>query len=332
MFQRPHQLARAFAKAGYLFFYFTENKITDGVVGFYAVERSLFVCHLPLQFFRNLPGAILYIGSPWNRGLLSLFEHTPLIYDQYDDLEVSAGTPEDYQVLLSSANLVVVSSQRLYDAVQTRRPDAIQIPNGVDYDFIQKFKPASGDEPPDDLGEILALEKPLVGYSGALAEWFDYDLLRKAALALPGLEFVLVGVDYDHSLGQSAVLDLPNVHWLGMKDYTNLFHYVWRFDIGMIPFKINTVTLSTSPIKLFEYMACNKPVVTTALPECKRYPQVYIGEDFPQFLENITLALCAREDTEYLKSLNEIAVENTWDNRVEKIIAGLAQFNKHENS
>jgi glycosyltransferase involved in cell wall biosynthesis len=330
MFQRPHQLARAFAKEGYLFFYFTENKFTDGIVGFYQAEGSLYVCHVPLHLFRDLPCSILYIGSPWNRGLLTLFKGMPVIYDQYDDLEVSAGTLEDYQILLSSAKLVLVSSQRLYETVQAKRADVLLIPNGVDYDFIQTFKPAPGDNPPDDLIEILANGRPLVGYSGALAEWFDYDLLRQAALALPELEFVLVGVDYDLSLSHSAVLNLPNVHWLGMKDYDRLFHYVWRFDIGIIPFKINKVTLSTSPIKLFEYMACNKPVVTTALPECMRYSQVYIGVNYSQFLESIGLALHARDDAEYMKALSEVAMQNTWEKRVEKIITRFVQSNKSE--
>lgn len=323
MFQRPHQMARAFAKAGYLFFYCTDNQLTDGIQGFYLVERLLYVCNVPLQFFRGLPDSILYIGSPWHRGLLALFDDMPVIYDHYDGIEVSSAFPEDHQVLLAAAKLVLVSCQHLWDIVKVQRPDAVLLTNGVDYDFIQRFKPAPNEKPPEDLVEILAQGKPLVGYSGALAEWFDYELLMYSALSRPGFEFVLIGVNYDQSLGRSGVLALKNVHWLGMKPYSQLFQYIWRFDVGIIPFKINKITLATSPIKQFEYMACRLPVVTTALPECKRYPEILVAETQEQFVEQLDTGLRKKMDDRYLEVLELTARENTWESRVEQIITHL---------
>jgi glycosyltransferase involved in cell wall biosynthesis len=323
MFQRPHQMARAFAKAGYLFFYCTDNQLTDGIQGFYLVERLLYVCNIPMQFFRGLPDSVLYIGSAWHRGLLALFEDMPVIYDHYDDIEVSSAFPEDHQALLAVAKLVLVSSQYLWDIVKVRRPDAVLVPNGVDYDFIQRFKPEPHEKTPEDLVEILAKEKPLVGYSGALAEWFDYDLLKFSALSRPGFEFVLIGVNYDQSLDRSGVLALDNVHWLGMKPYSQLFQYIWHFDVGIIPFKINKITLATSPIKQFEYMACRLPVITTALPECKRYPGILVAETQEQFVERLDAGLRKKMDDEYLEILEHSAHDNTWESRVQKIIARL---------
>jgi glycosyltransferase involved in cell wall biosynthesis len=149
--------------------------------------------------------------------------------------------------------------------------------------------------------------------------------MREVVRACPDWEFVFIGVNYDESLIRSGILDsgLANLHWLGMKPYDELFHYVWRFDVGIIPFKVNDITLATSPIKLFEYMACAKPVVSTALPECKEYPGVFIAETTEQFIERLHWALHARTDEVYLRTIDQVAQQNTWDQLAEAIIARL---------
>jgi glycosyltransferase involved in cell wall biosynthesis len=259
---------------------------------------------------------------------LANFDNPLVIYDHYDDLGVWNARQEDHQYLLQNAKVVITTARGLFDKAQAYRPDILFAPNAVDYDFINRFRP-SGDEKisraPDDLKPILASGRPVIGYSGALAEWFDYDLVRESAKAHPNLEFVLIGVNYDQSLDRSGILQsgLDNIHWLGMKSYDELFRYVWRFDVGIIPFKVNDITLATSPIKLFEYMACAKPVVSTALPECKNYPGVFIAETVTQFSEHLESALEAGKDKTYLQTIDDVARQNTWGQRAEEIIAWL---------
>jgi glycosyltransferase involved in cell wall biosynthesis len=321
MFQRPHQLARAFARQGYVFFFCTNNERADAVVGFEQVEPGLYVSAAPLESFAQVERPMVYIGSPWHRPLVELFNHPLVIYDHYDDLEVSSARREDHEALLQRAEVVVVTSTRLWEGVRTERPDAVLAPNGVDYAWIQAAKPAPDQAPPADLEPILARGKPVVGYSGALANWFDYDLLRQVATERPELEFVLIGVSYDGSLEASGVLELDNVHWLGLKPYQELFPYVWHFDVGTIPFKVNEITLSTSPIKLFEYMAAGKPVVTTDLPECRATQGVCIATGAADFSSQLDRALQARSDPDYLAQIDRVARENTWEERVERILA-----------
>jgi teichuronic acid biosynthesis glycosyltransferase TuaH len=323
MFQRPHQMARAFARQGYLYFYCTDNEKTDAVIGFKEVEPNLYLCHVPMETFRKLEEPIVYIGSAWRRSALSHFDDPTIIYDHYDDLEVSGAVLEDHRQLVEDASIVLVSSQILLDAVQAGRPKALFTPNGVDYAWIQRNRPHFTEDPPPDLAPIMATGNAIIGYSGALAAWFDYELLSLLANNLPDLEFILVGVDYDGSLRQSGVLEYENVHWLGMKSYEDLFAYVWRFDVGIIPFKINSITRATSPIKLYEYLACKLPVVTTALPEAKKYPGVLIAETAQEFTHHLGTALLMRCDERYRAHADEIARDNAWDARVEKILAGL---------
>ncbi len=323
MFQRPHQMARAFARLGYLYFYCTANERTDAVFGFQHIEPNLVLCHLPMETFRILEKPIVYLGSAWNRALLEHFNQPILIYDHYDDLQVSGARLEDHQALLKQANVVLVTAPGLQQAAAPLRQDTLLLPNGVDYDLIQNWRPKSGDTPPPrwlpDLdGSVV------VGYSGALATWFDYDLLGYLARARPAWQFVLIGVDYDGSLPASGVLENDNVHWLGMQPYPDLFAYTWRFDVGIIPFQVNAITLATSPIKMFEYMACRLPVVSTALPECRRYPGVLVAENHVQFLEKLETALSARSDPGYLEIIENVARSNTWESRA-RAVAGQLQ-------
>ncbi len=323
MFQRPHQMARAFARQGFLFFYGTNNEKTDGLFGFHPVEPNLYLFHAPLDVFKDLKSPIVYIGSPWHADKPGLFTDPRIIYDHYDDLNVSSGRKEDHQKLIHSAQVVLVTSRLLEQTVSKERPDAIFAPNGVDLEFILNCRPQKDDPPPADWLPIEAAGKPVVGYSGALAEWFDYELLSLAARQHPQWQFVLIGVNYDGSLDRSGILQLPNVAWLGLKPYAELFKYVWRFDIATIPFKINEITLATSPIKQFEYMACLKPVVATPMPECRNYPEILIGETPDHFSACLETAIELTKDSRYLDNLAKTAMANTWSGRVSEIIQAL---------
>jgi GT2 family glycosyltransferase/glycosyltransferase involved in cell wall biosynthesis len=328
MFQRPHQMARALARRGYLFFFHVYNLKTDAVVGFQQVEPGLYICYVPMEAFHVLHEPVVYIGSPWHRGTLKYFDHPVIVYDHYDDLAVWNARQEDHQYLLQNAKVVLVTARGLLQKAKITRPDSLFAPNAVDFDFIQKFRPGENpDDIPEDLKSILGLGKPVIGYSGAIAEWFDYDLMREVVRACPDWEFVFIGVNYDQSLIRSGILEsgLENLHWLGMKPYDELFRYVWRFDVGIIPFKVNNITLATSPIKLFEYMACAKPVVSTPLPECKEYPGVFIAETTGQFIDRLRLALHAGTDEVYLRTIDQVARQNTWAHRAEAIIARLEE-------
>jgi len=321
MFQRPHQIARAFAKQGWLYFFCSANLRTDAIYGLREFEPGLYLTHIPEESFGVLDNPIVYLGSAWNRSWLKYFNDPIVIYDHYDDLIVSGASQNDHQALLQNAEIVVVTARRLWNAVKPQRKDALLIPNGVDIDFIQSARPDENTPPPEDLLPILELAQPIVGYSGALAEWFDYALLARLARDYAELSFVLVGVDYDGSLNRSGVLDLPNIFYLGLKPYTDLFNYVWRFDIAIIPFIVNEITLATSPVKLFEYMACHKPVVVTNLPECRSYSQIFLAKDNDQFADYVSEALQKKGDNTYQMQLDQLAQANTWEVRIQKIIS-----------
>lgn len=324
MFQLPHQMARSFSQLGFVYFYLTNNELTDSVIGFQEIEPNLYLCNVPIEVFRGLKQPIVYIGSPWHCTLVDKFQHPLIVYDHYDDLKVSSGRLEDHQILLKKADVVIVTAQRLLDDVKAIRSDALFVPNGVDVDYIARLRPRVEEPPPIDLQPILERGKPIIGYSGALSLRVDYELLHYLAIQRTDLEFVMIGVSFDGTLERSQLLEqkLDNLHWLGMKSYDDLFRYMWRFDVGIIPFLINDITQATTSIKIFEYMACNVPVISTAMPESKRYPGVLIGETYEQFAELIDKALLLGRDPQYLDTIRRVAKERSWKKRVEAILKG----------
>ena len=323
MFQRPHQIARQFARAGYLFFYCTKNDLSDTIHGFQQVEPGLYLVSTPAvppETFLAVPAPlILYLGAAWHVSYIELFPDSVIVYDHYDDLKVSGAQESDHAALLAHGNVILASSKPLIETVRQTRSDVLFIPNAVDYDFVLAARPQPADPPPVDLLPILSKKRPIIGYSGALAEWFDYPMLAEVALAHPEWEFVLLGVSYDQTLEKSGLLEIANIHWLGQKAYNTLFGYIWRFDVAVIPFLVNEITFATSPIKLFEYFACQKPVVSTPLPECQQYPEVLTANTANSFAIQIEKALELGRLTEYNDSIRQIALANTWASRVHQI-------------
>lgn len=134
---------------------------------------------------------------------------------------------------------------------------------------------------------------------------------------------MLIGPDHDNALTASNILSLPNIPWLGARDYSQLPAYLRHFTVATIPFLVNTVTLATSPIKLFEYMAAGKPTVTTDLPECRKYQGVFVAHNPKEYIHYLEYALTLTNDSAYLQNLFQIALENTWDERVTQILEAL---------
>jgi glycosyltransferase involved in cell wall biosynthesis len=299
---------------------------TLGPPGLDRRGERLYVANVPVEVFGFLPRPVVFTLC-WNRQLLGAFRSPRIVYDHIDALEVFPFPEEELRLnhdwLLHNAELVLVTAQSLHEEVRDRRPDGLYCPNGVDYAHFAAPRAQLDIPPPGDMEEILSLGRPIVGYYGALAEWFDYDLLAGVARRCPGLSFVLIGPDHDGSLHSSSLLAQANVYWLGPRPYTELPGYVRYFDVTTIPFQLNRITHATSPLKLFEYMAAGRPVVATPMRESARYDGVLLAENAEDFAARIDEALALRGDTAYRARLDRVARDNTWSARAECILTAL---------
>ncbi|XZL89222.1 glycosyltransferase [Clostridium perfringens] len=332
LFQRSQHMANELTDDGYLYFYRTSEQFDPHVKTVEKLKDRLYLVNMANFALQNAMFDLLkeYKGHKF----LSLYSTDvyldeqyikekyidngfKIIYEYIDELsdEISGHLPDfvydrHKNIIEDKSNIAVGSADKLIEEIEEIRgkENVAMITNGVQYDHWQY----RSDEVPEKLKDIVSKGNPIIGYFGALAKWFDYELLKKAAKERPNYEIVLIGFLYDNSFKDSKIDELENVHYLGIVDYKELNQYSQYFTISTIPFLLNDITESTSPVKLFEYMAMGHPIVTTDMRECRKYKSVLIGKSHEDFIEKLDFALTLDKKDEYYNYLKEEALANTW--------------------
>jgi glycosyltransferase involved in cell wall biosynthesis len=214
----------------------------------------------PVQFWSFTPDVAYLLGN---------FGETKIVYYCVDDHSQFTGyDPEqvlrDEEDLCRRSDLVVTTSMALQEAKAPLNPNTILVPHGVDYEHFSRAVTEDLPVPPD----IAGIPHPRLGFFGLIRDWVDLVLLAEVARRRGDWHFVMIG---DSSVGLAPYQHLPNMHFLGRKPYGQLPAYCQQFDVGLIPFKINDLTRAVSPIKFREYLSAGLPVVSTPLPEVRRY-------------------------------------------------------------
>lgn len=315
LFQRPQHLARVLAQDGYVVVFDCGNS-GDNVSLIQEIEPRLYLFKGKPELLQGLYKPILWTFT-YNYDYRDNFPaDTPVIYDWIDDLAVfhydQAMLRKLHARAMKEATLVAASARKLYESALQERHDALYLPNAVEegrFDHPPSPNPALDDK---DFLALISTEKPIAGYYGALAQWFDYELLMRTAELCPDWQFVLIGPNYDGSILQSGIAGHPNITWLGPRDYKKLPGYLHLFDVAMIPFLINDITLATSPLKLFEYFAAGKPVVTTPMPECMAFSEVSICSNAQEFAMALDVARKVGKEPAFQDRLTDLGYQNTW--------------------
>ena len=161
-------------------------------------------------------------------------------------------------------------------------------------------------------------ERPVAGYLGAIADWFDIDLIASAARRFWDWDFVLVG---STDFCDTALLEeLGNVKLIGEVPYEDAASWIHSFDVALIPFKLTELTLCTNPVKAYEYLAAGKPVVATALPEMKLMEEVvHVAESHTHFIELLDTAMAEGGVPKLAARRTEWARGHDWKTRAEQL-------------
>jgi len=143
----------------------------------------------------------------------------------------------------------------------------------------------------------------------------DYELIGQVARARPDWNLVFVGPVWSSKREWTAALEaLGNVHFLGARPFDQLVPYLRGFDVCILPHLCNALTRSMDPIKLYDYLASGKPIVTTPVAGVERFADVvYVGRTLERFLAGVEAAL--REDPNVQEQRLRYAQENTWPQR-----------------
>ena len=326
LYQRPQHIAVALGRLGHLVIYRTNNWSNDNVDGFREVSENVWITNrYEVDEIQDVVRSIYstgYVNTP--ELIMKNGKRGILIYEYIDhiDPEIS-GDQENIKRLLNQkkfafeggADFIVASANKLYDeAVDAVGKDrVILVPNGVD--TVHYRSPAHKNTVvPTSLLEFKAKHNNVIGYFGALAPWLWYECIQELAVARPELGFVFIGPDYYG--GAEKLPKLSNVLYLGTVDYKILPSYAQQFDICFIPFKPGDIAKTTSPLKLFEYFALEKPVVVTAdMNECTAFLEVFRGGSAAELSAAIDAALLVKDQEQFKVRLRELADQNDWIQR-----------------
>ncbi len=350
--QRPQHLARALAERGHRVFYVSNNFVDAAAPGFHVQpldgEGRLFQVHLDLAgapaIYYGLPSeaqvdalhASLATLLEWTctRSSLSLVQHaywTPLVRSLpnarvvYDCMDHHAGFDDNApavlqaeQALVADADLVIVTSGWLHEEIAPKARATALVRNAGEY---AHFAAVPAEVFRDEQG------RRVIGYYGAIAEWFDLALVRAVAQAQPDALVLLVGND---TAGAGAALaDLANVRLVGEVPYAELPYWLHGFDVALLPFQVIPLTLATNPVKVYEYLAGGKAVVAVDLPEMAQFEGlVRTAPDHAAFVAAVADALAAPGDAAVVAARQAFAAGQTWAHRaraLDEALEGIAE-------
>ena len=267
---------------------------------------------------------ILWLYNPEQGPLIGRFGERLSVYHCID--EFAAGTRGRKRStiaaleaeLLSRVDLVFANSQLIYDNKRQLNPNTYRIPSGADVEhFAQAWDPAVPVHP-----AIARLPQPRIGYIGHVNERLDYAILEHLARQCPSWSLVFVGDTYPWTLDAPPLRRLqalPNVHFLGKYPFAEVPALVKGMDVCLLPYVDDERARYRSPLKLYEYLAAGKPVVSTDHPEAQELGDVIHLASTPEtYLERVAQAL-AQDSQERQRQRVAVARRHSWDRRVDEM-------------
>ncbi len=355
-YQRSQHLMSKFAEAGHRIFYLTVNlRKLDKAYEIKQIKNNIFQLEFncgkffdiykdvfsesDIDFIMNSfqvaqkelnLDAISFVQFPtWEPLVLELKKRHGygIIFDCLDDFtgfsNVIKEREKEEQILVKQSDIVTATSSYLLKKVLKESPKSLFLPNAGEYNHFSN----------ETENLLIDYKKPIIGYFGAIADWFDSKLIEYVAAARQNYTFVLIG----HTFGSDIrkLQEFQNVHFLGERPYSELPKYLAGFDVCLIPFKNTALIEATHPVKIYEYFATGKPVVATKLTELLPVSDIcYLADDKEDFLSKIDIAV-KEQDKSLRDKRKEFAKNNTWQHRFETLhseLVGIKSLNLDRHS
>ena len=217
------------------------------------------------------------------------------------------------------ADLVFVASDTLLGQKQQLNPNTHVSPHGVDFDHFARAQDASVEVPAD----VAGLPRPVVGFFGLIERWIDLDLVDYLAEARPQWTFLMIG---RVAVPEDQLPRRPNVHFLGKRAYDQLPAYGKQFDAAIIPYHLTRQVMHANPIKLREYLAIGKPIVSVSTPEIDKYADVVsVARSREEFLAGLGAALARPASAEEINRRMGRVASESWDARLRGVMRTVAE-------
>lgn len=267
------------------------------------------------QLWTFLPNTADYIGTLGEQLAVYYCVDEWSMFSYLDKAQTQAAEHE----LLERVDAVFAINHALADAKRATNAATFVSPHGVDHAQFSRALDDATVVPAD----IASLPHPRIGFYGTLQDWVDFDLLVHVARARPSWQIVLIG---QQLADVSKLRELPNIHLLGQRKHGELPAYCKGFDVGIIPYKIDERMTFVNPLKMREYLSAGLPVVSTPVPEVKRYAQMCSIASTPdEFVGAIEGAL--KESGPAARGARSRAMQNeTWAARVADVTRTVDQI------
>jgi UDP-galactopyranose mutase len=275
------------------------------------------------------PELLTWLYTPLALPLAQQLDPALVVYDCMDELSLFLGAPPELvrreAELLEQADIVFTGGPSLYRAKQGRHPNVHCFPSSVDAAHFGRAQ-AGAEAPPAEPDDQRGLPHPRLGYYGVIDERLDLPLLATLADARPDWQIVLVGPVV--KIDPAALPRRPNIHYTGQRRYDELPAYLAGWDVCLLPFALNDSTRFISPTKTLEYMAAERPIVSTPITDvAEPYGEIVrLGDSAEGFVRACERALHADAEDRARRAalMRGVLARTSWDATVAAMEACLA--------
>lgn len=271
--------------------------------------------------------ALVWTYKPEHAALLPLLGDAPVVYHCIDEFTVGTRGRkrrlilELEHALLRRADLVFANSALTCETKRTLNARTVRVSSGADVNHFARAADVSQPVSPD----VAPLPRPVLAYVGTINEKVDVSVLDDVAVRRPDWTILLVGELYGHPGGFRRLRTRPNVTWLGKRPFSDLPAILRGVDLCLLPYVEDTRTMYRSPLKLYEYLASGRPIVSTPHPEVDQFAGVVDVVSPGQFVAGIERRLAVDTPQDARRRLR-IACEHSWDARVDLMCEHLTRL------
>lgn len=279
------------------------------------------ILRLQLRFVARKLGIrnpVIWVACPAACDVALRIKKTKLVYQRTDRFEeypnVDSEIISQYdRRLKANADLTVFVNSTLYDEESDQCRKAILLDHGVDFDMFATAE--NSEEVPNDIRDI---KKPIVGFFGGIdGHTSDIELVEKVTDLLSELSFVFIG---KASTDCSQLVSRENVWMLGQKPYEQIPNYGKCFDVAIMPWRQNRWIQACNPIKLKEYLALGKPIVSTPFAELQKYRDVVYEAKTPEEFADCIKKALVEDNPERIAARRSKVKDASWKSKAEQVM------------
>lgn len=270
----------------------------------------------------GLRNPLLWIYTPFSESLVDGLPNSGVVYECVDEFRAARGFVRSSVVgamedsLLKRVSVCVVTQESLLPRRAALCAKTFCVPNGADTDLFRAVAEDSS-VPPEAIERI---PHPRLCFVGHIMYWVDMKLLRYVADRRPEWNIVLIGPVHP-SADASQVKGAKNIHALGRQAQADIPKLLKGVDVCLNAYKADDVATHASPLKLYEYLAAGKPVVSTEMPEARKFDtDVRIANSYEDFLKYCDEVIATLPETpEVIARRIAIASTHSWRNRFAEV-------------